>query len=124
MDCREELSMSDAMEPTDAMEFLERVGDEELLRFLRRLPMVAANVDGSPVTIRDLTYEARLWPFVKEAWFEVPGGMGVANRILQLSRVYKLAAAKMKKLTGEVRSKERMIDLPTFLEIYSTEGMP
>ena len=124
MGYREELGMSDAMEANDAVEFLERVGDEELLRFLRRLPMIAANADGSPVTMRDLTYEARLWPFVQEAWFEVPGGMGVANRILQLSRVYKLAAAKMEKLTGEVRSKERMIDLPTFLKIYSTEGMP
>lgn len=124
MGYREELGMSDAMEANDAVEFLERVGDEELLRFLRRLPMIAANADGSPVTMRDLTYEARLWPFVQEVWLEVPGGMGVANRILQLSRVYKLAAAKMKKLTGEVRSKERMIDLPTFLEIYSTEGMP
>lgn len=124
MGCREELRLGSAKDPTDAMEFLERVGDEELLRFLRRLPMVAANADGSPVTMKDLAYEAQLWPFVREAWKEVPGGMGLANRIFQLSRVYKLAAAKMKKLTGEVRSKERMIDLPTFTKIYSTEGMP
>ena len=124
MGCHEELSIADAADPIDAMEFLERVGDDDLLKFLRRLPMVAANADGSAVTMKDLAFEARLWPFVKEAWAEVPGGMGVANRILQLSRVYKLAAAKMKNLTGEVRPKERMIDLPTFLEIYSTEGMP
>lgn len=124
MGYREDVRVEDDQAAASAFEFLERTGDKELLRFLRRLPMVAANADGSPVTMKDLAYEARLWPFVLEAWKEVPGGMGVANRILQLSRVYKVAAAKMERLTGGVRSTERMIDLPTFLAICSTEGLP
>ena len=85
---------------------------------------VAANADGSPITMKDFAYEARLWPFVQEACKDVPGGMGVANRILQLSQVYKVAASKMERLTGEISSTERMIDLPAFLAIYSTEGLP
>lgn len=107
----------------DCMAFLEEVGDEELLKFLKRLPMVSAN-EGSKVTLSDLIYEMRLWPFVKEAWQQVPGGAGVAGRILQLNRVYKLAAHRMHKLTGEKRRKDRVIDIPTFLEIYGSEGLP
>ena len=86
--------------------------------------MVAANADDSPVSLHDLIYEMKLWPFVKEAYRDVHSGVGVANRILQLNRVYKLAADRMEKVTGERRRKERMIDLPTFLRIYSSEGLP
>lgn len=107
----------------DCMVFLKEVGDEELLKFLKRLPMVSAN-EGSKVTLSDLIYEIRLWPFVKEAWHHVPSGAGVAGRILQLNRVYKLAAQRMHKLTGEKRREDRVIDIPTFLEIYGSEGLP
>ena len=48
----------------DAQRLLEIAGDDELLLFLRPLPMVAAN-DGGKVTMEDLTYEMKIWPFVK-----------------------------------------------------------
>ena len=100
------------------LEFLDGVGDEELLQFLRRLPMVASNTEG-PLTLTDFIYEMKLWPFVKEAWGEVEGGIGVAGRILQINRVYKLAAERMHRLTGDRRRVDRMIDIPAFLEGYN-----
>ncbi|MEM9156509.1 MAG: hypothetical protein AAGB13_15980 [Cyanobacteria bacterium P01_F01_bin.33] len=107
----------------NAQEFLEVVGDEDLLRFLRRLPMVAGH-DESEVTLTDLTYEMRLWPFVKSAWSQVEGSPGIAGRILQLSRVYKKAETEMERMTGERRRVPRVIDLPTFMHIYTTDGLP
>lgn len=107
-----------------ALAFLGTAAEADVLKFLRRLPMVAANADNSPICLNDLIYEMKLWPYVKDAHQEIKGDVGVANRILQLSRVYKLAAERMEKATGERRSKERMIDLPTFLRIYSSEGLP
>lgn len=113
----------DADERDAGLLFLTQIGDEELLKLLRTLPMVGANVD-SKVTLTDLIYEMKLWPFVKEAWHDVPSTPGVAGRILQLNRVYKLAAERMFKLTGERRREERVIDIPSFLTIYASEGLP
>ena len=107
----------------NAQEFLEVVGDDDLLRFLRRLPMIAGN-DDTPVTLRDLMYEMMLWPYVKSAWATVKGSPGVAGRILQMSRVYKTAEAELTNETGLKRRVPRVIDLPTFIDIYSTEGLP
>ncbi|WP_420863476.1 hypothetical protein [Algirhabdus cladophorae] len=101
--------------------FLERVGDDDLLKFLRRLPMVGSNAEG-PLTLKDFIYEMRLWPFVKEAWSEVEGSAGVAGRIIQINRVYKLAAERMHQLTGERRRTERMIDVPAFLQAYTSDA--
>lgn len=113
----------DEISALDGLVFLEDIGDEELLRFLKRLPMVAANAD-SKLTLTDLIYEMKLWPFVKEAWHDVPSTPGIAGRILQLNRVYKLAAERMFKLTGERRREDRVIDIPSFLAIYASEGLP
>lgn len=85
--------------------------------------MVAANENGS-VTLSDLTYEMWLWPFVKSAWSQVEGSPGIAGRILQLSRVYKKAETEMERMTGERRRVPRVIDLPTFMHIYKTDGLP
>ncbi|MGB5864697.1 MAG: hypothetical protein WBG95_10385 [Sulfitobacter sp.] len=101
------------------LEFLERVGDDDLLKFLRRLPMMASNAEG-PLTLADFIYEMRLWPFVKEAWAEVEGSAGVAGRLIQINRVYKLAAERMHRLTGERRRADRMIDVPAFLQAYTS----
>ena len=100
--------------------FLERVGDDDLLKFLRRLPMVANNAEG-PITLADFIYEMRLWPFVKEAWSEIEGSAGVAGRIIQINRVYKLAAERMHRLTGERRRVDRMIDVPAVLQAYMSD---
>ena len=99
------------------LEFLNRVGDDELLKFLRRLPVVASSTEG-PLTLTDFIYEMQLWPFVKEAWGEVESGVGVAGRIIQINRVYKLAAERMHLLPGDRRRVDRMIDIPTFLQTY------
>ncbi|MFV1808831.1 hypothetical protein [Phaeobacter sp. Ax4a-4a] len=107
----------------DAQRFLELAGDDELLQFLRRLPMVAGNDDG-PVTLPDLIYEMKLWPFVVEAWKRVDGEPGFPGRILQMSKVYKRAEAELEELTGEKRRLPRVIDLTVFLDIYSNEGLP
>lgn len=107
----------------DAFEFLNTAGDDEVRRFLRRLPMFAGN-DGGPITLKDLIYEMQLLPFVMSAWDSTPGGGGVPGRLAQISRVYKKAEAEMEMMTGEKRRLPRLIDLPSFLEVYSSVGLP
>ncbi|WP_299632077.1 hypothetical protein [uncultured Roseobacter sp.] len=107
----------------DALEFLNHAGDEELRAFLRRLPIFAGN-DGGPITIADLAYEMRLQPFVMEAWSRVGGNHGIPARLLQLNRVYKKAEAEMERHTGERRRLPRVIDVPSFIEVYAALGLP
>ncbi|MEN8951807.1 hypothetical protein [Planktotalea arctica] len=107
----------------DAQEFLNTAGDDEVLWFLRRLPMFAGN-DGGPITLKDLIYEMKLVPFIKDAWKRTPGGAGVPQRLLQLSRTLKAAEAEMEKITGEKRRLPRRIDLPSFLDVYGSAGLP
>lgn len=83
--------------------------------------MAASNAEG-PLTLADFIYEMKLWPFIKEAWDDVPNGVGVAGRIIQINRVYKLAAERMHRLTGERRRVDRMIDVPAFLQAYAYDG--
>lgn len=68
-------------------QFLTQAGDEDVLRFLRRLPIFAGQEDGR-VTLADLIFEMQLWPYVKSAWSEVEGSPGIAGRTLQMTRVY------------------------------------
>ncbi|MDX8346521.1 hypothetical protein SLH49_00870 [Cognatiyoonia sp. IB215446] len=107
----------------DALEFLNSAGDEELRAFLRRLPIFAGN-DGGPITIADLAYEMRLQPFVMDAWSRVGGNHGIPARLLQLNRVYKKAEAEMERWTGERRRLPRVIDVPSFIEVYAKVGYP
>lgn len=115
--------IEDVSGPLDAIRFLELSGDEELLAFLRKLPMVTGHEDGR-LSMSDLIFEMRLWPFVKRAWREVEGGPGIPGRLRQLSSVYKKAEAEFERETGIQRRRKRVIDLPTFLNIYSLEGLP
>jgi hypothetical protein len=121
MDAMNECDMDQQDDTKQGLAFLERVGDDDLLKFLQRLPLVASNAEGS-LTLADFIYEMRLWPFVKEAWAEVEGNAGIAGRIIQINRVYKLAAERMHRLTGERRRVDRMIDIPTFLQAYTSDG--
>jgi hypothetical protein len=107
----------------DAKQFLEWAGDDELLRFLKRLPMVGGS-DGGQMTLTDLIYEMKLWPFIKQAWSEVDGSPGIPGRIAQLQKVYKRGEADLKRMTGETRRLPRVIDLPSFLDLYSRVGLP
>lgn len=107
----------------DAVSFLEQAGDEDLMRFLRHLPMIAGHED-SKFTLADFVYEIKLWPFVKEAYQVVPGQPGIPGRLAQIAQVYKLAEENLKKLTGEVRRVPRVIDLPAFISIYTSDGLP
>lgn len=101
---------------------LKDIGDDELLRFLKRLPIVGMN-EHSKLTLADLIYEMKLWPFVKEAWGDIPSSPGVAGRILQINRVYKLAAERMFALTGERRREDRIVDITSFLDTYVSEKL-
>jgi len=106
-----------------AEQFLRQAGDEDVLRFLRRLPIFAGQEDGR-ITLSDLIFEMQLWPYVKSAWSEVEGSPGIPGRLLQLTRVYKTAEADFEKETGKTRRLPRVIDLPAFIDVYSTEGLP
>jgi hypothetical protein len=107
----------------DAGIFLAHASDDDLLRFLRRLPMVAGSEDGS-VSVSDLIYEMRLWGYVKSAWAKVDGQPGIPGRLMQIAAVYKVAEAQFEKDTGERRRTPRAIDLPSFVSIYTGEGLP
>jgi hypothetical protein len=120
---KKEDSFEDIMGLLDAQRFLEIAGDEELRIFLSRLPMVAANDAGS-VSMEDLIYEMKIWPFVKQAWSDVEGSPGIPGRLLQLARVYKKAESDFEQLTGETRRHPRVIDLPSFTKIYAATGLP
>jgi hypothetical protein len=107
----------------DAGAFLAQASDTDLLRFLRRLPMVAGSEDGT-ITISDLIFEMKLWPFVKDAWAQVDGQPGIPGRLMQIAGVYKRAEAQLERETGERRRAPRVIDLPSFIKIYTGEGLP
>lgn len=107
----------------DAGAFLAQASDTDLLRFLRRLPMVAGSED-STITISDLIYEMKLWPYVKAAWVKVDGQPGIPGRLKQVADVYRMAEAQFERETGECRRSPRVIDIPSFTNIYSGEGLP
>lgn len=107
----------------NAMDFFDRVADEDLLRFLRSLPVIGTNED-EPFTIEDLTYEALLQPYVIRAWKLVDGGPGVAGRIMQITHVYKAAEAALERDTGRKRRIPRMINIAAFMDAYTSRGLP
>lgn len=116
-------SVKDVPGPMGPEQFLSVAADDDLFRFLRRLPMVAGQPDGR-ITMSDLVYEMELWPFVKDAWNQVEGSPGIPGRLRQLSSVYKKAEAEFERVSGKLRRQERIIDLPTFVDIYTSEGLP
>jgi len=107
--------------PLDLEQFLVRSSDKELLNFFRYLPMVAGQDE--LLTIQDLIYELNLRPFLETAWREIEGTPGVPGRILQLMRVYRRAEDRFEKRHGRRRRRPRVIDLPSFLDVYGTEGI-
>ncbi len=116
-----EVKLSDDL--PNALQFLDAAADDEVRSFLRRLPMVGGN-DGDKITLSDLIYEMRLLPFVMDAWQNTSGNPGVPGRLKQLSLVYQTAEANMQKLTGEKRRLKRLIDMPSFLDVYANVGLP
>ena len=107
----------------DLTDFLSTVADEDLLKFLRRLPMIAGQEDGS-LTFADLIYEMLLWPYVQQAWKTVDGSPGIPGRLSQLTRVYEIAERGLARDTGRRRRLDRVVNLPAFINPYSTEGLP
>jgi hypothetical protein len=85
--------------------------------------MVAGSEDGS-ISVSDLIYEMRLWGYVKSSWAKVDGQPGIPGRLMQIAAVYKVAEAQFEKDTGERRRTPRVIDLPSFISIYTSEGLP
>lgn len=107
----------------DAGTFLAQTSDTDLLRFLRRLPMVAGMEDGT-VTVADLVYEMRLWGYIKSASAQVNGEPGVPGRIKHVSDIYARAEHQFWKDTGERRRLPRKINLTSFIDLYTSEGLP
>jgi hypothetical protein len=118
-----ELPLNDIDGIPNPQSYLEIICDEDVLDLMKQLPMIAGN-DGAQFTMPDLIYEIKLWPFVKQAWSEIDGGPGIAGRVLQMAKVFKKAEADLEDLTGDTRRLPRVIDLPSFIEIYSTKGLP
>ncbi|WP_179379775.1 hypothetical protein [Jannaschia marina] len=108
---------------TDVISFFDQLADEDLLRFLRSLPVIGAN-DDEFFSIEDLTYEALLQPYVLHAWKSIKGNPGISGRIQQLSKVYKAAEAALERETGRKRRVPRVINLPAFIDAYTTRGLP
>ena len=122
-----ELETTDPSDQADLYRFFETVGDDDLLKFLRRLPIIVNDTD-EPMTMQDLAYEVALWPFIKEAWTKVPGSPGLAGRIKQLKDVIELSQKELKRASGGklVRRHPFKINLAAFLQVYSdpNDGLP
>ncbi len=85
--------------------------------------MVSGSEDGT-LTLDDLIFEMKLWPFVKLAWREIEGQPGIPGRLKQVADVYCMAEEQFEKETGERRRTPRVIDLPSFVSTYTGEGLP
>ena len=87
------------------------------------MPIVAGTEDGT-ITIGDLVIEMKLWPFVTEAWAKVDGSPGIPGRLKQVADVYRMAEAQFEREIGERRRSPRVIDLTSFVGVYTGEGLP
>ena len=96
--------------------FVSDVSDDDLLVFLKTLPMAWSDTDR--MKLSDFIYEALLWPYVKHAWNVVQGQPGLAGRLKQLSDVYALAEKQMELDTGRRRRIPRVTNLALFLDAY------
>jgi len=113
-----------AIDPVlSASEFFDQMGDEDLLRFLRSLPVIGTN-DEEPFTVEDLVYEALLQPYVVQAWKQIKGAPGFGSRLMQLTKVVKYAEQALERETGRKRRVPRVINLPAFLDAYEKRGLP
>lgn len=108
---------------TDPMTFFDSMGSDEVLRFLRTLPVVGAHDEGY-FSVEDLVYEALLQTYVVHAWKQIEGDPGVGGRIRQLTQVYKAGEAALERETGRKRRVPRVINLPAFLDAYEKRGLP
>lgn len=106
----------------EVQEFLANLGDEDLLRFFRFLPIVGDNVD-EPVTTADLVYEMLLWPYVKRAARLVNGAAGVPGRLKMISDIMQASEQALEKETGRKRRVPRLISLPALLTAYCGSGL-
>ena len=103
--------------PAELEQFLEEMADNQILCFLRALPMIGAN-DGETLRMSDLIYEMRLWPYVVKAWNAADGSPGVAGRVAMISQVMRDAEAALEADTKLTRRTARVINLTSFLTAY------
>lgn len=103
--------------PDELEQFLEEMADQDLLRFLRALPMIGAN-DDEPLRMSDLIYEMRLWPYVVKAWSTADGSPGVPGRVAMISKVMRDAEAALEADSSLKRRIPRVINLTSFLAAY------
>lgn len=95
----------------------ENLEDDEILRYLSILPNIAGQDDGT-MTMRDLTYEICILPFIKDLWQRIPESPGPAGRLKKLVDVYARAEAAYLAHSGQTRRVPRQIDLEKFLRMY------
>ncbi len=108
---------ADKREEIEAIEaYLIDVSDDDLLEFLRSLPMVWSEAEG--MMLQDFIFEAMLWPYVKHAWTVVQGQPGLPGRMKQVSDVYALAERQLELETGRKRRVPRVTDLAAFIDAY------
>ncbi|SFS20072.1 hypothetical protein [Yoonia litorea] len=100
----------------DAEAFFAEVADDDLLKFLSQLPMIWGNEER--MTVADFTYEAMLWPFIKDAWRKIDGSPGLAGRLGQLDQVFDHAEKHLEKETGRTRRVPRTTNLASFMQIF------
>ncbi|WP_377512839.1 hypothetical protein [Octadecabacter sp. R77987] len=107
--------------PDELEQFLEEMADQDVLRFLRALPMIGAN-DDEPLRMSDLIYEMRLWPYVVKAWSTADGSPGVPGRVAMISKVMRDAEEALEADSNLKRRIPRVINLTSFLAAYE-DGM-
>lgn len=113
-----------AVDPVlSASEFFDQMATDELMRFLKSLPVIGTN-DEELFTIQDLVYEALLQPYVVQAWKQIEGAPGIGSRIKQLTQVYRAGEAALERDTGRKRRVPRVINLVAFLDAYEKRGLP
>ena len=109
--------------PAEFGGWLDAVTSKEVKNFLKFVIMAGGNED-EPLTMRDLTYEIRLWPYLNRVAYLVSGQPGVAGRILQIERTITMAENTMEAETGLKRRIPRTLNLPAILAQYFGEGLP
>ena len=96
--------------------YLGDISDDDLLAFLRTLPMVWSDTERMKVS--DFIYEAMLWPYVKHAWSVIRIKGGFPSLLHSVSDVYDLAERQLEIDTGRKRRVPRVTDLAVLLDVY------
>lgn len=105
--------MDTDLSPTD---FLAVASEADVIRWFRQFQIVRP-FPQRKLRLSDIVYACLLEPFLREAWREVQGQAGFANRLTQVEKVYALAQARLEEEGGVPRSELRVY-LHSFQRAY------